>query len=63
VRDLRPDLTRLRAVDARGIIVTSRSDNADRDFVSRFFAPSVGIAEDPVTDQPIAVSLRTGLLS
>jgi len=49
VRDLRPDLTRLRAVDARGIIVTSRSDNADRDFVSRFFAPSVGIAEDPVT--------------
>jgi PhzF family phenazine biosynthesis protein len=49
VRDLRPDLTRLREVDARGIIVTSRSQTADRDFVSRFFAPSVGIAEDPVT--------------
>jgi PhzF family phenazine biosynthesis protein len=49
VRNLRPDLARLRAVDARGIIVTSRSESTDRDFVSRFFAPSVGIAEDPVT--------------
>jgi PhzF family phenazine biosynthesis protein len=49
VRSLKPDLAKLRDVDARGIIVTSRSATTDRDFVSRFFAPSVGIAEDPVT--------------
>lgn len=49
VRALRPDFVRLRAVDARGIIVTSRSQTPARDFVSRFFAPSVGINEDAVT--------------
>ena len=49
VRSVRPDLARLAAVKARGVIVTSRSATPDRDFVSRFFAPSVGIAEDPVT--------------
>ena len=36
-------------VDARGVIVTSRADEDDVDFVSRFFAPAVGIDEDPVT--------------
>ena len=49
VRELRPDLARLRAVQARGIIVTSRASTPDCDFVSRFFAPSVGISEDAVT--------------
>ena len=51
VRRLAPDFTRLREVDARGVIVTSRPDGArgDCDFVSRFFAPQVGIDEDPVT--------------
>ena len=49
VRNLRPDFTRLAAVAARGIIVTSRSATPDRDFVSRFFAPAVGVNEDPVT--------------
>jgi predicted PhzF superfamily epimerase YddE/YHI9 len=34
-------------VGARGIIVTARGE--DCDFVSRFFAPGVGINEDPVT--------------
>jgi predicted PhzF superfamily epimerase YddE/YHI9 len=33
----------------RGVIVTAASDVPDADFVSRFFPPSVGIAEDPVT--------------
>jgi len=51
VRELRPDITALREVDARGIIVTAPA--ADRgagyDFVSRFFAPAVGVDEDPVT--------------
>jgi PhzF family phenazine biosynthesis protein len=49
VRGLRPDLDTLREVKTRGVIVTSRSDGADCDFVSRFFAPSVGIGEDSVT--------------
>jgi predicted PhzF superfamily epimerase YddE/YHI9 len=31
------------------VIVTARSDRPDADFVSRFFGPQSGIAEDPVT--------------
>jgi PhzF family phenazine biosynthesis protein len=49
VRELRPDLGRLAQLAARGIIVTARSDDPTYDFVSRFFAPAAGIAEDPVT--------------
>jgi PhzF family phenazine biosynthesis protein len=49
VRELRPDFGRLRAVAARGIIVTSLADEPDFDFVSRFFAPRSGVDEDPVT--------------
>ena len=47
--NLRPDLVRLKALGGRGVIVTSRSRRSDTDFVSRFFAPAVGIDEDPVT--------------
>lgn len=49
VRELQPDLARLAAIPARGIIVTSRASTPGYDFVSRFFAPSVGVPEDPVT--------------
>jgi PhzF family phenazine biosynthesis protein len=49
VRGLRPDFVRLRATEARGVIVTARSDDPSFDFVSRFFAPAAGIDEDPVT--------------
>jgi predicted PhzF superfamily epimerase YddE/YHI9 len=49
LRGLRPDFPRLRELAARGIAVTSRSDDPRFDFVSRFFAPGVGIDEDPVT--------------
>ena len=49
VRSLSPDMTRLKKVDMRGVIVTSRSRSAGFDFVSRFFAPAVGVDEDPVT--------------
>lgn len=49
VRALSPDFDRLRAVEARGVIVTARSDEAGHDFVSRFFAPAAGVDEDPVT--------------
>lgn len=49
VRGIAPDFAALGRVDARGIIVTSRADEGGVDFVSRFFAPAVGIDEDPVT--------------
>ena len=73
VRNLRPNISLLAQVPARGIIVTSRASSSIRafgkievenmvqgnvdfrrdgeefDFVSRFFAPQVGVDEDPVT--------------
>jgi len=51
VRELRPDIPALGQVDARGIIVTAPAAEPDAgyDFVSRFFAPRVGVDEDPVT--------------
>ena len=49
VRALQPDLTRLATLDARGVIVTAPSTSDEYDFVSRFFAPQVGVPEDPVT--------------
>jgi PhzF family phenazine biosynthesis protein len=49
VRELTPDFALLRTVAIRGIIVTSSADSAQYDFVSRFFAPAVGVDEDPVT--------------
>lgn len=49
VCNLDPDIRALATLPARGIIVTAVSDLSQYDFVSRFFAPSVGVAEDPVT--------------
>jgi len=49
VRSIKPDFNRLASVECRGVVVTARSDNPQFDFVSRFFAPAVGINEDPVT--------------
>ncbi|HDT13412.1 MAG TPA: PhzF family phenazine biosynthesis protein [Candidatus Aminicenantes bacterium] len=49
VRGVEPDFAALRALPARGVIVTSRSSDKRYDFVSRFFAPAVGVDEDPVT--------------
>ena len=64
MRSLAPNFDRLRSLGARGFIITSSADPAaglsgadaraglsvDRyDFVSRFFAPAVGVNEDPVT--------------
>jgi PhzF family phenazine biosynthesis protein len=47
VRNVQPDFGALEQVDCRGVIVTARGDRSD--FVSRFFAPRVGVPEDPVT--------------
>jgi predicted PhzF superfamily epimerase YddE/YHI9 len=48
VRSLRPDHTALAKLPVRGVIVTARGGGG-HDFISRFFAPGAGIAEDPVT--------------
>jgi len=49
VRDMAPDLQIIRNLDVRGVIVTAASERESIDFVSRFFAPAVGVPEDPVT--------------
>jgi PhzF family phenazine biosynthesis protein len=49
VRAMKPDMTLLAQVAVRGVIVTSRASTGAYDFVSRFFAPQVGVNEDPVT--------------
>jgi len=47
VSGLKPDMNELKKLDLRGVIVTA--PGRDVDFVSRFFAPGIGIPEDPVT--------------
>jgi PhzF family phenazine biosynthesis protein len=47
VLSLQPDFQQLVEAKTRGVICTSKSENYD--FVSRFFAPAVGVNEDPVT--------------
>ncbi|MGH2507361.1 MAG: PhzF family phenazine biosynthesis protein [Ktedonobacteraceae bacterium] len=49
VRNLTPDFAQLANIAVRGVIVTSRARTPEYDFVSRFFAPRVGVSEDPVT--------------
>lgn len=47
VRDCRPDFAALARLPWQGVIITARGEQ--HDFVSRFFAPAIGINEDPVT--------------
>ncbi|HTV00295.1 MAG TPA: PhzF family phenazine biosynthesis protein [Luteitalea sp.] len=52
VRALSPDLAKVKALGVFAIMATAPADPAlspGADFVSRFFAPGAGIAEDPVT--------------
>ncbi|WP_319508690.1 PhzF family phenazine biosynthesis protein [uncultured Methanolobus sp.] len=49
VRSIVPDLAKLSNVTTRGVIVTALADSEDYDYISRLFAPSIGIPEDPVT--------------
>lgn len=49
VRSITPDFAALSAASGHGVIVTSLASSPEHDFVSRFFAPAVGINEDPVT--------------
>jgi predicted PhzF superfamily epimerase YddE/YHI9 len=47
VLELKPDFAALARLDCLGVIATA--PGGDCDFVSRFFVPSAGINEDPVT--------------
>jgi predicted PhzF superfamily epimerase YddE/YHI9 len=49
VRALEPDMVALARLDRRGVAVTAPGDEEGVDFVSRFFAPALGVPEDPVT--------------
>jgi PhzF family phenazine biosynthesis protein len=49
VAALNPDMTRLRKLGERGIVVTAPRRTPGEDFVSRFFAPGMGVDEDPAT--------------
>ncbi|WP_340819494.1 PhzF family phenazine biosynthesis protein [Methanolobus sp. WCC4] len=49
LRAIDPDLTRLSTITTRGFSVTALSSSDEYDFVSRLFAPAIGIPEDPVT--------------
>ncbi len=44
---LEPDFIKIGMLESRGLIVSARGVEAD--FVSRYFAPQVGVDEDPVT--------------
>ncbi|MGG5252250.1 PhzF family phenazine biosynthesis protein [Neobacillus sp. SM06] len=48
VRSLNPNIDLIAQLPVRGVIVTSKSSNSKFDFVSRFFSPTQGIAEDYV---------------
>ncbi|NMG09515.1 PhzF family phenazine biosynthesis protein [Brasilonema sp. UFV-L1] len=50
VRQMQPNFERLKALSLSELIVTSSTHkDSEYDFVSRFFAPGLGINEDPVT--------------
>lgn len=50
LRKIKPDFSLLRKEKAKGFVVTApASSGSSYDFVSRFFAPKIGIDEDPVT--------------
>ncbi len=50
VENLQPNFGLLKTLSVPGVIVTSiAAANSEYDFVSRFFAPNLGLDEDPVT--------------
>ncbi|MDA0867854.1 MAG: PhzF family phenazine biosynthesis protein, partial [Cyanobacteria bacterium] len=49
VRSLQPDFALMKTLPEMGVIVTSRAADPAVDFVSRYFVPSAGVDEDPVT--------------
>ncbi|MEZ9762289.1 PhzF family phenazine biosynthesis protein [Vibrio splendidus] len=47
--DLSPNFDALKGIKGRGVVVTALASNTELDFISRYFAPWVGVNEDPVT--------------
>lgn len=47
IRNIEPNIMAISKLAARGVIITAKGISVD--FVSRFFAPQVGVNEDPVT--------------
>ncbi len=49
LRGLEPNFDEMSKLPVQGVIATAIADSEGYDFVSRYFAPSVGVSEDPVT--------------
>lgn len=49
IRAMTPEMPALAKLSGHGVIVTAPSDTEEFDMVSRYFAPAIGIEEDPVT--------------
>lgn len=47
--DLTPNFEQLKQLPGRGVVVTALGEHSSADFISRYFAPWVGVNEDPVT--------------
>jgi PhzF family phenazine biosynthesis protein len=48
LRTLAPDMAAIARIERSGVIVTAQGDEGF-DFISRYFAPAIGVPEDPVT--------------
>ena len=49
IRAFVPDIPEITALPMPEVIITAESDDPEYDFISRFFAPQLGVDEDPVT--------------
>jgi PhzF family phenazine biosynthesis protein len=49
IYDLNPNMSELKKLPFKGFVATAISEDESLDFVSRFFAPALGVDEDPVT--------------
>ncbi len=49
VLNTNPNSSTIESLATNGVIVSAWSDNGEYDFASRYFAPNLGIKEDPVT--------------
>jgi PhzF family phenazine biosynthesis protein len=49
IRKVEPDISALEKLPLPEVIITAQSRDPEFDFISRFFAPQLGVNEDPVT--------------
>jgi PhzF family phenazine biosynthesis protein len=47
--DIKPNFEALKKLQGRSVVITAKSESNGIDFISRYFAPWVGVNEDPVT--------------